>query len=90
MVRIYRALMNGLMSLTALSVLCGILLAINPDLRREVARRVSTGRAINSVSETRGVARGMVRTARSQTIGYASLLLFVGAALVLVVFMLRV
>ncbi len=90
MVRIYRALRDGLMTLTALSVLFAILMAINPDLRREVSRRVSTGRAIASVSETRGAARGMVRTARSQTIGYASLVLFVGAALVLVVFMLRV
>lgn len=90
MVRIYRALLNGTMALTALSVLFAILMAINPDLRREVTRRVSTGRAISSVAETRGVARGMVRTARSQTIGYASLVLFVGAAAVLVVFMLRV
>ncbi len=80
-----------MMALTALSVLFAILMAINPELRREVTRRVSTGRAITSVtSETRSAANGMVRTARSQTIGYASLVLFVGAALVLVVFMLRV
>jgi hypothetical protein len=90
-VRIRRVILDGLMSLTALTLLFGILLTINADLRHEVMRRLSSGRAVTSVtSPTRSAATGFVRAARSQTIGYASLVLFVGAALVLVIFMLRV
>ena len=82
---------DSLMSLAALCVLLAILTAINADLRQQVARQLKNGQVVTTaVSSTRGFATGVYRAARFQTIGYASLVLFVGAAGVLVVFMLRV
>jgi len=86
-----RAVLDALSSLAALGLLFAILTAVNPELRQQVSRRLSSGQAItNVVSSTRNVATGVIRTARFQTIGYASLVLFVGAAGVLVLFMLKV
>ena len=86
-----RAVLDALTSLAALGLLFAILTAVNPELRQQVSRRVNSGQAItNTVSSTRNVATGVIRTARFQTIGYASLVLFVGGAGVLVLFMLKV
>ena len=86
-----RAVLDALSSLAALSLLTVILTAVNPELRQQVSQRLSSGQAITGVvSSTRSVATGVIRTARFQTIGYASLVLFVGAAGVLVLFMLKV
>ena len=86
-----RAVLDALTSLAALSLLFVFLTAVNPELRTQVSRRVNSGHVItNAVSSTRNVATGVIRTARFQTIGYASLVLFVGAAGVLVLFMLKV
>jgi hypothetical protein len=86
-----RAVLDALSSLAALSLLFAILTAVNPELRQQVSRRLSSGQTItNAVSSTRSAATGVIRTARFQTIGYASLVLFVGAAGVLVLFMLKV
>lgn len=91
MVRIRRALTDTLMSFAALAVLLAVLAAVNEDVRNEVSRRLTSGRAVTEVAaSTRSVANGIFRTAHSQTIGYASLVFFVCAAGVLVVFMLRV
>jgi hypothetical protein len=86
-----RAVLDALSSLAALGLLFAILTAVNPELRQQVSRRLSSGQAItNVVSSTRSAATGVIRTARFQTIGYASLVLFVGAAGVLVLFMFKV
>jgi len=86
-----RFVIDSLMSLAALCVLFAVLTAINTDLRQKVTRELAGGRVVTTaVSNTRGLATEVYRTARFQTIGYASLVLFVCAAGVLVVFMLRV
>jgi lipopolysaccharide biosynthesis protein len=86
-----RFVIDSLMSLAALCMLFAILTAINTDLRQQVQRQLTNGQIVTTaVSNTRGLATGVYRTARFQTIGYASLVLFVGAAGVLVLFMLKV
>ena len=82
---------DTLMSLAALSLLFAIITAVNQDLRQQVERRLTTGSVITTtVSNTRNFATGVYRSARFQTIGYASLVTFVCAAGVLVLFMLKV
>lgn len=86
-----RAVLDALTSLAALSLLFAILTAVNPDLRQQVSQRMTSGRTITTaVSSTRNFASEVIRAARFQTIGYASLVFFVGAAGVLVLFMLKV
>jgi len=86
-----RFVIDSLMSLAALCMLFAILTAINTDLRQQVTQKLKNGQVVTvAVSSTRGLANEVYRAARFQTIGYASLVLFVCAAGVLVVFMLRV
>ena len=88
---INRVIIDALSSIAALSLLFVILTTVNPELRQKVSQRLSSGRALTSaVTTTRSAATGVFRTARFQTIGYSSLVLFVCAAGALVLFMLKV
>ena len=91
MVRVRRAFSDALLSIAGLSVLVAVLVSVNQDVRDQVARRLTSTQAVRSLASTAGnLASGMFRTARSQSIGYASLVVFVAAACLLVAFMLRV
>jgi hypothetical protein len=77
------------MSVAGLAVLLGLLTALNQDVRREVTKYLSNGQIVSeTASTTRKTATSVVNAARFQTVGYASLVMFVVAAGVLFVFML--
>lgn len=93
-IRIRRALTDTLMSIAALTVLLAVLVAVNDRVRQQVSLRLTPGQpqadvaaAVANIHTFTAVA---VETARSQTIAHAPLVIFVTAACVLVVFMLRV
>jgi hypothetical protein len=81
------------MSVGALCVLFVLLLSFNAPLREEVSRRIGAGRptvqAANMEATVRNVASVLFVAARDQSIAHAPLVLFVLAAIVLFMFMLR-
>jgi hypothetical protein len=86
-----RVLSDWLVSIVALSVLIGVLVAFNDGVRQQVAKQVTSGQVVTEVAtDVQDFANSAVRSARAQAIKYAPLVIFVAAAGVLVVFMLRV
>jgi len=84
-------LSDWLLSMVALSVLIGVLVAVNDGVRQQVAKQLTSGQVVTELAaDVEDFADQAVRSARHQTIKYAPLVLFVAAAGVLVVFMLRV
>ena len=91
MVRVRRALTDALLSIAGLSVLLGVLVAVNPGVRQQVSKQVTSGQAVTDLSaHVEDFAADVLRSTRHETIKYAPLVVFVAAACVLVVFMLRV
>ena len=88
-----RAIGEAVMSVGALCVLFVLLLSFNAPLREEVSRRIGAGRptvqAANMEATVRNVASVLFVAARDQSIAHAPLVLFVLAAIVLFMFMLR-
>ena len=93
MVRIRRAMNDALISITALTVLLALLAAVNGRVRHEVSSRLNAARAQTEVAEVaanvHSVADDLFDAARDQTIEHAPLAIFVIAACVLTIFMLR-
>ena len=88
-----RAIGDAAMSVGALCVLIVLLIGFNTPLREEVSRRIGAGRpgvqAANMESTVRNVASVLFVAARDQSIEHAPLVIFVFAAIVLFMFMLR-
>ena len=88
-----RAIGDAVMSVGALCVLFVLLVSFNAPLREEVSRRIGAGRptvqAANMEATVRNVASVLFVAARDQSIAHAPLVLFVLAAIVLFMFMLR-
>ena len=88
-----RAIGEALMSVGALCVLFVLLLSFNAPLREEVSRRIGAGRptvqAANAEATVRNLASIVFVAARDLSIEHAPLVLFVLAAIVLFLFMLR-
>ena len=88
-----RAIGDAVMSVGALCVLFVLLVSFNAPLREEVSRRIGAGRptvqAANMGATVRNVASVLFVAARDQSIEHAPLVLFVLAAIVLFMFMLR-
>jgi hypothetical protein len=88
-----RAIGDAAMSVGALCALFVLLVSFNAPLREEVSRRIGAGRpavqAANMESTVRNIASVLFVAARDQSIEHAPLVLFVLAAIVLFMFMLR-
>jgi len=88
-----RAIGDAVMSVGALCVLFVLLVSFNAPLREEVSRRIGAGRptvqAANMGATVRNVASVLFVAARDQSIEHAPLVIFVMAAIVLFMFMLR-
>jgi len=88
-----RAIGDAAMSVGALCALIVLLISFNPPLREEVSRRINAGRptvqAANMGATVRNVASVLFVAARDQSIEHAPLVIFVMAAIVLFMFMLR-
>ena len=88
-----RAIGDAVMSVGALCALFVLLISFNAPLREEVAMRINAGRpavqAANMESTVRNIASVLFVAARDQSIEHAPLVLFVLAAIVLFMFMLR-
>jgi hypothetical protein len=93
MVRIRRTFGDALISVGALLVLILMLAAFDTRVREQISLRIGTGRATAQVADAGVVVRDLtsvVATAlRDQSIDHAPLVIFVLAATVLVLFMLR-
>jgi len=90
---IKRALNEKLLSIAALTLLVGILLAVNERVRHQVTERLSPNESqtelVGAVTGAYGVAATMFDIARYEVREHARLVFFVTAACVLVYFMLR-
>ena len=88
-----RAIGDAAISVGAVCVLFVLLVSFNAPLRDEVSRRIGAGRptvqAANMGATVRNVASILFIAARDQSIEHAPLVLFVLAAIVLFMFMLR-
>jgi hypothetical protein len=88
-----RAIGDAMISVGAVCALIVLLVAFNAPLREEISMRVNAGRpaaqAANLESTVRNVASILFVAARDQSIEHAPLVLFVLAAIVLLMFMLR-
>ena len=88
-----RALNDKLLSIAAVTLLVGVLLAVNERVRHQVTERLSPNESqtelVGAVSSIYGVAAMMFDTARFEVREHARLVVFVTAACVLVYFMLR-
>jgi hypothetical protein len=88
-----RAIGDAMISVGAVCALIVLLVAFNAPLREEISMRVNAGRpavqAANLESTVRNVASILFVAARDQSIEHAPLVLFVLAAIVLFMFMLR-
>jgi hypothetical protein len=90
-----RAIGDALISVGALCALIILLVSFNAPLREEIARRVGAGQpsvhvqAANAQATVRNIASILFVAARDQSIEHAPLVLFVLAAIVLFMFMLR-
>lgn len=93
MVRIRRAFGDALISVAALVALILMLAAFDGRVREQISLRIGSGRASAQVADAGAVVRnftGVVADAvRDQSIEHAPLVIFVLAATVLVLFMLR-
>ena len=93
MVRMRRGFGDVLMSLGALLVLMVILAAIDGRVREQISLRLGSGTTSAQLAgagvTVRNLADVIVEAVRYQSIEHAPLVLFVIAALVLVLFMLR-
>lgn len=94
MVRIRRTVNDALISIVALTALLGVLASVNGRVRHEVSLRLNGDRAQAEIADAAanmqqlaGVVMGAVR---AQTIEHAALAIFVVAAGVLTIFMLRI
>src|SRR5213594_2789880 len=91
--QIRRTFGDVLLSIGAMTVLLAILVSINDRVRNEVATRLTAARAHTALAElvadAHDIAAVVVDAARHQTIEQAPLVIFVIAASILVVFMLR-
>ena len=94
MVRIRRAVNDALISIVALTVLLAVLATVNARVRHEVSLRLNGDRAQTEISgaaaNVQHLAGVVVDAARDQTIEHAALAIFVFAAGVLTIFMLRI
>jgi len=92
-VRIPSAFADTLLSIVALAVLIAILAAVNEPFRQELTDRVTGASAeadaARLVHGAREAVSALVIMAKDQTADHATLVIFVIAAVVLVVFMLR-
>ena len=88
-----RAFSDTLISVMALGALVLILAAFDVRVREQISLRVGPGRTSAQVADAgmaiRDVARVAVSAVRAQSIEHAPLVIFVLAATVLVLFMLR-
>ena len=93
MVRIPRAFSDVLISAGALLALVVMLAAFDVRVREQISLRVGAGRPSTQVADAgvaiRDVASVIVTAVRDQSIEHAPLVIFVLAATVLVLFMLR-
>lgn len=84
---------EALISLGALAILILALVTFDPRVREQVQLRFSSARAsselVNAGANARELATVMFIAARDQSLDHAALTIFVVAASVLVVFMLR-
>jgi hypothetical protein len=91
MINIRRFVKDAILSIASLGVLIAILAGVNQDVRNQLSHRLTGGRVVmDAASSTRQVATGIVRTARFQTFGYSSLVIFGCVAGGLLLFMMRV
>ena len=93
MVRIKRAFSDAAISIGALTVLLALLISVDQRVREQVTLRLNTDTAQSEVNNVAGQARDVAMVlfdaARDQTIAHAPMMIFVFAASVLVIFMLR-
>ena len=93
MVRIKKAFSDAAISIGALAVLLALLISVDQRVREQVSLRFNTDTAQSEVKDAAGhvrdVAMVLVDAARDQTIAHAPMMIFVSAATVLMVFMLR-
>lgn len=93
MIHIKRALNDMLLSIAALTLLVGILLAFNERVRHRVTERLtpndSQTELVGAVDHIYGVAAMLFDTVRYEVRQHGRLAFFVTAACVLVYFMLR-
>ena len=87
-----RAFGEALMSAGALAILLLALVAVDDRVREQISLRLTAGPSVelaNAGERVRDVTTVIVEAAREQSIEHAPLLIFVLAATVLVMFMLR-
>ena len=93
MVRIKKAFSDAAISIGALAVLLALLISVDQRVREQVSLRFNTDTAQSEVNDAAGhvrdVAMVLFDAARDQTIAHAPMMIFVCAATVLMVFMLR-
>ena len=94
MVHIRRTVNDALISIVALTVLLVVLVSVNERVRHEVSVRLNGDRAqtelAGAAANVQQLAGVVVDAARDQTIEHAALAIFVVAAGVLTIFMLRI
>jgi hypothetical protein len=93
MVQIRRAVTDTLISVTALGALILMLAAFDDRVRDHLALSLAPGEASSQVAEASATARSLtevvIKAVREQSIEHSPLVIFVLAATVLVLFMLR-
>jgi hypothetical protein len=94
MVHIRRTVNDALISIVALTALLVVLASVNERVRHEVSLRLNGNRAqtelAGAAANFQHLAGVVVDAARDQTIEHAALAIFVVAAGVLTIFMLRI
>jgi hypothetical protein len=94
MVHIRRTFNDALISIVALTALLVVLASVNERVRHEVSLRLNGDRAqtelAGAAASVQRLAGVVVDAARDQTIEHAALAIFVVAAGVLTIFMLRI
>jgi len=94
MVHIRRTVNDALISIVALTALLVVLASVNERVRHEVSLRLNGDRAqtelAGAAASVQHLAGVVVDAARDQTIEHAALAIFVVAAGVLTIFMLRI
>ncbi len=93
MVRIRRPFGDALISIAGLTMLLGVLVSVDERVRDQVSLRMAGGRAQEELTgagtRARDLASVMYEAVRDQSIEHAPMVIFVGAAGALVIFMLR-
>jgi hypothetical protein len=94
MVHLRRTVNDALISIVALTLLLVVLASVNERVRHEVSLRLNGDRAqtelAGAAASVQRLAGVVVDAARDQTIEHAALAIFVVAAGVLTIFMLRI